>query len=105
MVEPRPISSQIIYEVRNHTAWLTMNRPESLNAISKAMFSELATGLKKASGDSDIYSIGITWSGRAFSAGLDVKEVAGFASRREAREFVYGLVNPFGNDTSVVKNQ
>ena len=72
-----------------------MNRPEALNALSKGMFRELEANLRDASKDRAVSSIVIKGEGRAFSAGLDVKEVSGFASRREAREFVYSLVKPF----------
>jgi enoyl-CoA hydratase / 3-hydroxyacyl-CoA dehydrogenase len=72
-----------------------MNRPEALNALSKGMFRELEATLKNASKDQAVSSIVIKGEGRAFSAGLDVKEVSGFASRKEAREFVYSLVKPF----------
>jgi len=83
------------YEVQNRIAWLTMNRPEALNALSKGMFRELEANLRDASKDGAVSSIVIKGEGRAFSAGLDVKEVSGFVSRREAREFVYSLVKPF----------
>src|SRR5438132_13725626 len=59
------------------------------------MFRELEANLRNASKDRAISSIVVKGEGRAFSAGLDVKEVSGFASRREAREFVYNLVEPF----------
>ena len=83
------------YEIQDHTAWLTMSRPEALNALSKSMFRELEATLRSASKERAISSIVIKGEGRAFSSGLDVKEVSGFASRREAREFVYNLVKPF----------
>jgi len=72
-----------------------MNRPEALNALSKAMFRELEANLRSASKDRAVSSIVVKGEGRAFSAGLDVKEVSGFSSHKEAREFVYGLVKPF----------
>ena len=72
-----------------------MNRPEALNALSKGMFRELEAKLRDASKDRAVSFIAIKGEGRAFSAGLDVKEVSGFASRQEAREFVYRLVKPF----------
>ena len=72
-----------------------MNRPEVLNALSKAMFRDLATALKRASGDPAVYLISLTGSGRAFSAGLDVKEVSSFSSKIEAKEFVYRFVKHF----------
>ena len=48
-----------------------------------------------ATKDSDARLVEITGRGKAFSAGLDIKEVGGFKSRIAAREFVYGLVKPF----------
>jgi enoyl-CoA hydratase / 3-hydroxyacyl-CoA dehydrogenase len=72
-----------------------MNRPESLNALSKGMFRELEASLRDASKDRAVSSIVLKGEGRAFSAGLDVKEVSGFASRQEARNFVYNIVRPF----------
>lgn len=72
-----------------------MNRPEVLNALSKRMFKELRDGLRNASKDPNVHWVVIKGSGRAFSAGLDIKEVSGFASYSEARGFVYGLVKPY----------
>jgi enoyl-CoA hydratase/3-hydroxyacyl-CoA dehydrogenase len=72
-----------------------MNRPEALNALSKGMFRELEANLRSASKDRAVSSIVVKGEGRAFSAGLDVKEVSGFSSHKEARKFVYGLVKPF----------
>jgi enoyl-CoA hydratase / 3-hydroxyacyl-CoA dehydrogenase len=59
------------------------------------MFRELEANLRSASKDRAVSSIVVKGEGRAFSAGLDVKEVSGFSSHKEARKFVYGLVKPF----------
>ena len=83
------------YDVRDHTAWVTMNRPEVLNALSRGMFRSLEKALGNASKDPTVYFIVIRGAGRAFSAGLDVREVSRLASRTAAREFVYKLVKPF----------
>ena len=72
-----------------------MNRPKVLNALSRGMFRDLENGLQIAIRDPEVYSIAITGSGRAFSAGLDVREVAGLTSQTQARRFVYGIVKPF----------
>ena len=72
-----------------------MNRPKVLNALSKGMFRDLENGLQIAMQDPEVYSIAITGSGRAFSAGLDVREVAGLTSQTQARQFVYAIVKPF----------
>jgi enoyl-CoA hydratase / 3-hydroxyacyl-CoA dehydrogenase len=85
----------LTYDEKGNVAWLTMNRPHVLNALSKGMFRELALGLKKASKNRNIRFIVITGAGNSFSAGLDIKQVGGFASKAEARNFVYSLVRPF----------
>jgi enoyl-CoA hydratase/3-hydroxyacyl-CoA dehydrogenase len=83
------------YAVANHLARIEMNRPQVLNALSKGMFGDLTKALELATKDSDARVVEITGAGKAFSAGLDVREVGGFKSRAEARKFVYGLVKPF----------
>jgi enoyl-CoA hydratase/3-hydroxyacyl-CoA dehydrogenase len=83
------------YAVTNHLARIEMNRPQVLNALSKGMFRDLRKALGLATKDDDARVVEITGAGKAFSAGLDIKEVGGFKSRAEAKEFVYGLVKPF----------
>ena len=83
------------YVVANHLARIEMNRPQVLNALSKGMFRDLTNALSLAAKDRDARVIEITGGGKAFSAGLDIREVEGFKSRTDARQFVYGLVKPF----------
>ena len=83
------------YAVANHLARIEMNRPQVLNALSKGMFRDLRNALRLATENRDARVVEITGAGTAFSAGLDVREVGGFKSRAEAKEFVYGLVKPF----------
>ena len=83
------------YAVANHLARIEMNRPQVLNALSKGMFRDLRKALGQATKDRDAWVVEITGAGKAFSAGLDIREVGGFKSRTEAKEFVYGLVRPF----------
>ena len=88
-------SSCVSYEVRGRCAWLTMNRPQVLNALSKEMFRDLALALAKARKSKKVRVVAITGAGQSFSAGLDIKQVDSFASQTEARNFVYNLVKPF----------
>ncbi len=85
------------YAVTNNVARIEMNRPQVLNALSKGMFRDLRKALALGSESGDARVVEITGAGKAFSAGLDIREVGGFKSRAEAREFVYGLVKPFWN--------
>jgi enoyl-CoA hydratase / 3-hydroxyacyl-CoA dehydrogenase len=83
------------YNVVNHLARIEMNRPQVLNALSKGMFRDLREALGLATRDSEVHVVELTGAGKSFSAGLDIREVGGFKSRAEAKEFVYGLVKPF----------
>jgi enoyl-CoA hydratase/3-hydroxyacyl-CoA dehydrogenase len=86
---------QVEYGIKYHAAWITMNRPSVLNALSEEMFRELRKSLKAAMEDDRARSVVISGRGTAFSAGLDINQVSGFESRSKARNFVYGLVKPF----------
>src|SRR6266566_2278089 len=83
------------YGIANHIARIEMKRPEVLNALSKGMFRDLKKAFGLATQDDDARVVEITGAGKAFSAGLDIREVGGFKSRTEAKQFVYGLVKPF----------
>jgi enoyl-CoA hydratase len=62
----------ICYETEGPLAWITLNRPDKLNAISKRMVAELKLAADKAQCDDDIRVILVKGEGRAFSAGFDL---------------------------------
>ena len=64
--------AQIIYEVVNNTAKITLNRPEKLNALTLQLQSELSEALWEADNDTAVHSVIIKGAGRAFSAGYDL---------------------------------
>ena len=63
---------QIIYEVVNKTAKITLNRPKKLNALTLQLQAELSEALWEADNDREVHSIIIKGAGRAFSAGYDL---------------------------------
>jgi len=63
-------------ERRNHIAWLTLNRPESLNAMNRALVLELRAFFSGLAQDLDTRVVVLRGAGRAFCAGLDLKESA-----------------------------
>ncbi len=65
----------IIYTQEDGVAWLRLNRPEVLNAISPALLSEMKDALEKAGKDDEISVVVLTGEGRAFSAGVDLKSL------------------------------
>jgi enoyl-CoA hydratase len=65
----------ILVDVEDGVAILTLNRPESLNAMNRKLGRELHDAVKQAEADDAIGCIVITGAGeRAFSAGGDIKE-------------------------------
>lgn len=62
----------IIYEVAEHVATVTMNRPESMNSWTPAMSDELLLALGAADADDDVRAVIVTGAGRAFCAGADL---------------------------------
>jgi enoyl-CoA hydratase len=65
----------LVAETRGAVRWLRLNRPDPLNAMSRAMAEQLRGELAETSTDDDVAVLAITGTGRAFSAGADRKEV------------------------------
>lgn len=63
----------IIYEKQDGVAAITLNRPQALNAFTPKMNDEFQDVLKDADRDQNIRCFLLTGSGRAFSAGQDLK--------------------------------
>ena len=57
-----------------HATWLTLNRPDALNAMSRTMIRELATVFRGLPDDRETRVLVLRGAGRAFCAGLDLKE-------------------------------
>ena len=75
-------AAEVLYEVRGAVAVITINRPEQLNAINNAVCEQLTAALRRFDADDALRVAILTAAGnRAFSAGRDLKEVAGGAKR------------------------
>jgi enoyl-CoA hydratase/carnithine racemase len=66
-------SAEVLYDVVDHVATLTLNAPERMNTISGVMLTEISELLLRADHDPDVRCIVLTGSGRAFCAGLDLQ--------------------------------
>lgn len=63
-------------DVADGVAVVTLNRPEAMNALSKALRVELAATMRALDSRDDVRAVVLTGAGtRAFSAGLDLKEL------------------------------
>ena len=67
----------ILFDVRDQIAFVTFNRPESMNAVNRQMARELVEACKQIEDDGAIRIAIFTGAGeKAFSAGMDLKERA-----------------------------
>ena len=71
-----PSYSTITYEVRDAKAYLTLNRPDRLNAIDDVMPGEIRAAVEEANSDDAVRVIVVAGAGRAFCAGYDLKRFA-----------------------------
>ncbi|MFC3340348.1 enoyl-CoA hydratase/isomerase family protein [Paracandidimonas soli] len=68
----------LLQERAGPVLWLTLNRPERLNALTPEMMGMLAQALEQAQADEQVSVIVLTGAGeRAFAAGNDVERLAG----------------------------
>lgn len=67
----------VLYEKRDHVAWVIMNRPEALNSKNDALVSGVGRAMRAADEDPDVYAVVLIGEGgRAFCAGNDLKAQA-----------------------------
>ena len=64
----------IRYDVADRVATITLDRPDRLNALSRAMIDELRDAYARAEADPDAWLLVVTGAGRAFCTGADVDD-------------------------------
>ena len=80
----------IKYEVKNSIGYVTINRPEALNALNKTVLEELFYVFHRIDEDEDVRAVILTGEGRSFVAGADIAQMSTMNSP-EGRAFVaYG---------------
>jgi enoyl-CoA hydratase len=104
----------ILYEVKDNIGWITLNRPDKLNAMNDAMLLELDEVLARAEPDLEAKVLVIRGAGRSFSSGQDLGGAGAFeavpidpryrqptkelleAERRRSRrwEYIFNLAKP-----------
>ncbi len=73
----QPASSLVLCDVVDRVAVLTLNQPDKRNPLSRAMLASLKDQLARIATDSTIRAVVIRAAGTAFSAGHDLRELAG----------------------------
>ncbi len=83
----------ILYEKQRKGVLLTLNRPDTLNAISFTMRADLTKAFNEADADPEVRAVVLTGTGRAFSSGYDIAAGRAYA-------WPYGLPE----DTNIAKH-
>ena len=70
---------EIIYDVKDQVATVTLNRPDKLNAWTPKMQKEVYSAMADAEKDDGVRVIILTGAGRAFCAGADIQNLGQLA--------------------------
>jgi len=81
----------LLYDAKDGVATVTLNRPDSLNALNAEMRRELLAVLKAARGDEETRVVILTGAGRGFCAGADLR---GGSGERDFRRVLTDEYNP-----------
>ena len=83
--------SQILYDVADQIATITLNRPEKMNAFTGTMMQEMIDAFDRIDADDNVRAVVVTGSGdRAFCAGADLTPADGkkpFASEEPVEDY------------------
>lgn len=91
----------LLYDVSDHVARITLNRPRALNALNGALKADLADAVARVAADPEVRTVLLTGAGRAFCAGGDIKEMdpgAGpTATKRKLDAILGNVLVPLAN--------
>lgn len=82
--------SQILYEVEDRVAVITLNRPEAANAQTMELLDDLDAAWTRAAADDEVRVIVLKANGKHFSAGHDLKG-GGPAPEKLTLEYIYNI--------------
>lgn len=83
--------TDILYAVDEQIATITLNRPDKLNAWTRAMDAEVRAAMHEAAADPQVRAIVVTGAGRGFSAGADMNMLSGISTGEVQRQPVPGV--------------
>ena len=88
--------SDVLYEVSERIATITINRPEARNALTSEMLVRIPQRMLEAEGDDDVDVLILTGADPAFTAGLDLKELGTDGSNLAGGSGADGSPNHYG---------
>ncbi len=95
----------VLYEKKDHIAYITLNRPERMNALGRELAAELTEAETKFAEDEDAWIAIYTGAGdRAFCAGRDLKEAAASGGKSDIAKRLERPPVDFGKPTIAAVN-
>jgi enoyl-CoA hydratase len=88
----------VLYDVHEHVAEITLNRPENRNSMTPDVLDGLCAAVERVRGDAAVRCVIVTGRGTSFCAGADFKtqaQVPAGESYRAPHERSYGMYAPF----------
>lgn len=84
--------NELLYEVRGTTGWITLNRPQSRNALTFGMYDGLAEICRTVPTDGSVKCLVVTGAGeKAFAAGTDMTQFRGFNTDQDALDYEHRM--------------
>jgi enoyl-CoA hydratase/carnithine racemase len=93
-------STEVLYQVSQRIATVTLNRPERLNAYTAALGDALRAAMRRASDDPDVRVIVLTGAGRGFCAGADMDSLSAGSASGGAALAAAPVFEPFDAQSS-----
>jgi enoyl-CoA hydratase/carnithine racemase len=87
------VATDVTVRLDGGVAMLRLDGAERMNAISSHTYRALAAAVTAAENNGQTRAVVIHGAGRAFSAGADIEEMAGFGSAQEFRQFIHGFTD------------
>lgn len=87
----------ILYDVTDHIATITLNRPDRYNALTPTLRQELLDAIEHSNNEADVRAVVITGAGKGFCSGGDMKENANAKSIDD--------VNPLSNKLEPIRDK
>jgi len=88
---PAPALENVLYEKKDGIAYVTLNRPKVLNALSQRTWQDLRAAFEDARDDATVRGVILTGAGdKAFIAGADISEIAHITAIEAEQSSRYG---------------